>query len=196
MSGTANLQMDIVKTLSLSDQPMKLEELARLIDFSKNATTQAICKLIVRGFVDRIEAGTYKITDQGKAFVESGKKLTSGPLRNATGNRAPNIRGSLTQRAWNVMRMGGAFDVPGLVSAASNGDKKPDNTLQRYLRYLVKADYVILLPTRTRGTRPGSNGFKRYRLIKDTGEIAPTLRLRAKPVELFDQNTQEVVPCV
>lgn len=196
MSGTADLQNSILAHLS-NTSPMRLAQLEHTLGRAGNVITQAMCKIIRRGFVDRLEAGLYAITNAGLQFIKEGGQITSGPREKHSGNRRPNRRMSLGQRVWNVMRMGDAFDVPSLVAAAQNTtDKAPQNNIQRYVRHLVKAGYLHPLPTRTKGTRPGSNGFSRYRLARDTGDTAPTLRLRSNPVEVFDQNTKEVFPCV
>jgi predicted transcriptional regulator len=196
MSGNATLQNLMVKSLSRSKKPVRLEQLVSETGYSSNAITQAITKLIFRDLVDRVESGVYTLTRKGRKLADSGQKISSGPVGKLTGPRAPNLRNSLTQRAWNVMRMGGTFTVPDLVMAAANtSDREPENSLQRYLRHLCACGYIIMLPTRTKGTRPGSNGFKRYQLANDTGEIAPTVRYRKNPVEVFDQNNREVVTC-
>ena len=106
-------------------------------------------------------------------------------------------RETLRQRAWNAMRMSGAFTIGDIVMAAASGSERDaDNNLQRYFCALVKARYLTVLPVRARGTKPTSNGFKRFRLLKDTGPIAPVYR--ANKGCLFDHNLGErgeSIPC-
>ena len=70
---------------------------------------------------------------------------------------------------------------------------KDHANLRRYMRALCLTGFLVEMPTRERGTAETSNGYKRYRLMNDTGDIAPTYRNQKH--EVFDHNTREVTPC-
>nr|WP_319485491.1 hypothetical protein [uncultured Cohaesibacter sp.] len=167
-----------------------------LPDFKRREIVKCAGRLVMRGLLERVELGCYQLTDDGKQIIASGQKITSGPIRADRGlSRKP--RETLRQRAWNAMRMSGAFTIGDIVMAASTGsEKNADNNLQRYFCALVKARYLTVLPVRVRGTKLTSNGFKRFRLMKDTGPIAPIYR--ANKGCLFDHNLGErgeIIPC-
>lgn len=95
------------------------------------------------------------------------------------------------------MKMSGAFTVSDIILvAAQPSDKQPESNLQRYLRSLYQAGYLTILPVKARSTRPYSNGFRRFRLIRDTGPLAPVWS--QKKAILLDFNLTsngEVVAC-
>jgi len=175
MTGKATTQMDLLRTLEPGHCLTSLN-LKVATGYDGRRVADAIGKLVSKGLVERKQVGCFQLTKAGHAFLESGEELTSGPNGPLTGQRKPNKRATVRQRAWNVMRMGNVFTVPDLLLAvltADDGD--PTSNLQRYIKALVGAGYVVELPARKRGTSLTSNGFKRYRLIKNTGEIAPSV---------------------
>lgn len=88
------------------------------------------------------------------------------------------------------MRIQQRFTISDLtISAARDYDKNPQNNLQRYCKQLSKADYLWAFPKRARGTKINSNGFIRYKLLLNTGSIAPSIRNLNRSV--YDHNTGE-----
>ena len=164
--------------------------------FARREIVKCAGRLVMRGLLERVELGCYQLTEDGKAALASGERITSGPHRPDRG-RCRKPRRTLRQRAWNAMRMSGTFTIGDIVMAAASGEEKnAENNLQRYFRALVRAHYLVVLPIRAKGTRLTSNGFKRYRLMRDTGPTAPVFRLNSAC--LFDHNLGErgeVVPC-
>lgn len=174
-----------------------IDDLDARLPLSRRQISDGAGMLIMRGLMERIEVGCYQLTADGRAAAASGRVISSGPIRPDRGRcRAPQT-GTLRQRAWNAMRMGGAFTIGDLVMAGCDGsEKSAASNLQRYLKSLVRAGYVAELPVRARGTKQTSNGFKRYRLLRDTGPVAPVWR--PSKHDLFDHNlgdAGEVVPC-
>ncbi|WP_319498802.1 hypothetical protein [uncultured Cohaesibacter sp.] len=150
----------------------------------------------MRGVLERVELGCYQLTDDGKQIIASGQKITSGPIRSDRGlSRKP--RDTVRQRAWNVMRMSGSFTTGDITPHAAPGnEKRAEVNLLKYFAALRRAGYLVELPVRVRGTKLTSNGFKRFRLMKDTGPIAPIYR--ANKGCLFDHNLGErgeIIPC-
>lgn len=119
--------------------------------------------------------------------------ITSGPA-NVVWRQPRRAAGSgLRQRAWNVMGLTKtSFTVPDLIVASARGDElDAEDNLRRYCAVLVKAGYLRRLPGRDQGSRHGSNGFVRFRVVKHSGPLAPTHRSRAGKVR--DHNTGEEV---
>jgi len=167
-----------------------------LADHVRREIVKCAGRLVLRGLLERVELGCYQLTEEGKRAVASGEMITSGPYRPDRG-RSRKPRDSMRQRAWQAMRMSGAFTIGDIaIAAASSKDYSPERNLQKYFRALRAAGYLIELPIRARGTALTSNGFKRFRLMKDTGPIAPVFRQAQKSI--FDHNLGdrgEEVPC-
>ncbi len=139
-------------------------------------------RLVLRGLLERVELGCYQLTEEGKRVVASGQKITSGPYRPDRG-RSRKPRDTVRQRAWQAMQMPGSFTIGEI---AMHAGRSSEGNLQKYFRALRLAGYLIVLPIRAKGTAMTSNGFKRFRLIRDTGPIAPVYRPDRKT--LFDYN--------
>lgn len=181
---------------ALSDGSCKtIYALADELQLTTKCVSTAACKLIDRGHVERMERGCYQLS---AAALQNPKKIkiTSGPRGTRTGLSSPIRKASLKQRAWNSMRIGDVFTIPDLVrSAARTTDKDPTDNLQQYCRLLVRTGYLIELTMRASGTAVTSNGFKRFRMIDDTGPVAPSIR-RKHGLQVYDRNTREVRPWV
>ncbi|MEC5293321.1 hypothetical protein VSX64_20960 [Aurantimonas sp. C2-6-R+9] len=138
------------------------------------ATAGAASMLVLRGYAERSIDGAFSATAEGIAFQASGGKLRSGPVR---GRGQMNVsHDTLRQRAWTAMRLHVRFTIDDLVTlAARSDDKQPRAALERYLSALCQAQYVVRLPKRTAGTAPTSNGARVYRLLRNSGERAPTI---------------------
>jgi hypothetical protein len=190
MTGTATLQMAIRDTL-LPRACLTIDQLDEALpDIPRREIIKAVGRMINNGRAERIERGCYQLTDIAVTETATGKPLTSGPRGPDTAIARKPLTNSLRQRAWNVMRLPGTFTVPELIAVAQKSKQRDAHrNLQRYCKALCKAGYLVELPVREKGTRQGSNGFKRYRLINDTGETAPVLRQRTKVV--FDHNTKK-----
>jgi len=90
------------------------------------------------------------------------------------------------------MRMSGKFTVPEILRLAAQPGVRggsADN-LHRYLRALEAAGYVRRLPVREPGTAPGSNGYVRWLLVRDSGPVAPTIR---RDGTVLDRNSGEII---
>ena len=92
------------------------------------------------------------------------------------------------------MRMGASFTSGEIaMTALSAPGDGAENNLRWYVRRLKQAGYLVELPVRQQGAKLTSNGFKRFRLIRDTGYQAPVYRPKLKA--LHDYNIGEDVPC-
>ena len=194
MTGIAKNQNAIRDCIGLT-ACMTIDQLDEALpDIKRGEIVKSTGKLIFKGYVERVEIGCYQLTKEGQVSQLSGEVLTSGPYRPHTAKARKRLPDTLRQRAWNSMRMGGSFTIPDIMAIVSTLDAKDSKSnLQRYCRALVKTGYLIELPVRTKGTKAGSNGFKRYRLINDVGEYAPVWQ-PAKGT-MFDHNAEGEQPC-
>lgn len=171
---------------------MTIAELSKDMDLTHRQVSNAAAILLRRGYLDRMLAGCYQLTEPGCAAAAAGEVVKSGP-------RGPNskvrlVRNTLRQRAWSAMCVRRCFTVPDLVcDAALPSDRNPTENIQGYLRALSSAGYVRKMPQRSAGFSPTSNGFNVWILARKTGLTAPVVSTRL-PI-LHDFNIGEDVPC-
>lgn len=171
-----------------------IDELDEMLDLSRRQISDGAAKLVLRDYLERVETGCYQLTPVGIAAAQAGEIISSGPWRPDTARARKPWRDTFRRRLWSAMRMGGVFTIADLVMAAAQPhDVSPDSNTARYLRQLVLAGYVEELRSRKSGSKLTSNGFKRYRLVKNTGPLAPVFSAKRKA--LHDYNTREDVPC-
>ena len=144
-----------------------------------------------RDLVERLEPGLYRLTPAGETTRADGVRIASGPRKPHSGRakkKAP-FRDAL----WNALRLEEATTVADLLSLIPEHvhGRDPRSNAYAYLRRLIDAHYVIELPSREAGTAMTSNGFKRYRLIRNTGPHAP--HWSGKAAALIDPNIQQEV---
>lgn len=171
-----------------------IDDLNDMLDLTRRQISDGAARLVLRDYAERVEIGCYQLTVAGLEAARQGEVITSGPWRPDTVKVRKPVKDTFRRRLWNAMRVGGTFMVSDLVMAAArDDDADPYNNAARYIRHLVKVGYVEELATRQRGTRPTSSGFKRFRLLRNTGPIPPAWSPKRKV--LHDYNTREDVPC-
>ncbi|PTV94047.1 hypothetical protein C8J27_11098 [Rhodobacter aestuarii] len=163
-----------------------LDALCETMIYSKEQIIRAAVKLADHGLMDRhSEPGEYRLSERGLIQVRNGFRVNSGPAK--AHGKIRRQHDTFRVRAWKAMRVLGIFTMGEVISAAERGEADPNYNLRHYLRVLVAAGYVIDLTSKVQGTKLTSPGFKRFRLIKNTGALAPVYRPR--PKVLFDFNT-------
>lgn len=168
--------------------------LADALGLSRRQISDAAAKLARRGMVARTSPGKYRLTEAGLDAHATGKTITSGPK--GPTNARHILRDTFRERAWRAMRVRKTFTIGEIVADANRSEDETaarDNA-RRYISALKSAGYVGELARRVPGTAPGSNGFKRFVLMHNTGPRAPVFR--ASVNALHDPNTGEDVPCV
>ena len=146
------------------------------LQLTRRQVTDTAFALVRKGFVERIAAGCYRLTPDGERAVAAGVEITSGPNAPLEAVRRP-LRDTLRQRAWTAMRIQRGFTINDLLVASTRGaERGAARNLQHYLKALASAGVVRRMRRRVAGTRPGSNGFLKYQLFRDLGEIAPVVR--------------------
>lgn len=180
---------------SLTDGACRtIDDLAESLKLTRRQVSDGAAKLVLRGLLERIEAGCYQLTATGIAAAAAGEVIKSGPWRPDTVTVRKPLPDTFRQRLWTAMRMSKTFTVGEVAMIASReSEESPENNAAWYIRHLKDAEYLVELPVRQKGTRLTSNGYKRYRLLKDTGSLAPVYRPKTK--EVFDHNTGEAVSC-
>lgn len=170
------------------------ERLLELTDLTKQQVQQS-CRLLRRsGLLEKTGQGCHKITAAGLEALKAGARYRSGPKdKKQSGKRI--WKDTLRIRIWRAIRIRRKFTVPELISLVVDGTERGDITsnVQKYVRALAKAGYLIEMPKREQGTAPTSNGHKRWWLTdeKDTGPQAPVWRLERGTV--YDPNTKTEV---
>lgn len=167
---------------------LTLDALEGRYELSRQQISNAIGRLVVRGLVERAQAGCYQLTKEGQLAKKNGA-IDVAP-RNQPPKLPPN---NFPQRIWSTMRMSGVFTIGDLVTAANWPAADAEARARVYVRRLKSAGYVIELPTRQKGVHQFSNGFKRFRLIRNTGPFAPAYKLNRNVMR--DDNLREEVPC-
>lgn len=166
-----------------------LGELDACLDAGYQQIANAAYAFIRRGFLERIEHGCYQLTPEGLEGAKSGFVANTRPYRPYRQNLRKRLKDSMRQRAWNAMRISGSFTIGDIVIACAKDELWPEKNLHRYFRALKAAGYLAELPRRVRG-------FKRYRLLKDTGPNAPAELQAQKAVLDYNLSEKgEVVPC-
>lgn len=171
-----------------------IDDLVVGLELTRRQVSDGAAKLIFRGLLERVETGCYQLTPAGLEAARSGEVIKSGPWRPDTVSVRKPLPDTFRQRLWTAMRMSRTFTIGDVAMiAARPDDESPENNAAWYVRRLRWAGYVAELPVRQKGTRLTSTGFKRYRLLKDTGSVAPVYRPKIRA--LYDHNTQEALLC-
>ncbi|MGM4981898.1 hypothetical protein [Rhizobium sp. 11_C7_N12_5] len=171
-----------------------IDALNEQLGLDRRQISDGAARLVLRGYLERIETGCYQLTDAGRVAAERGEVIKAGPWRPDTAKVRKPVRNTFRQRVWSAMRMGGTFTLADVVMAAATAeDDNPKDNASRFVRHLKACGYIAELPVRQAGTRLTSTGFKRYRLLRDTGPIAP--QYRPKSGVIHDFNTGEDIAC-
>ncbi|MGY9046299.1 MAG: hypothetical protein ACKVKF_04315 [Rhodobacterales bacterium] len=166
-------------------------ELAESLNTSARSVSNTAAILIGHGYLTRSKLGEYVLSLKGREALTQNILITSGP--NGPNKVARKRRDTFRTRAWRGMRVRRTFTMADLISDADDGIGSHVSNLSRFLGILQRAGYVVVSARRTPGVAKTSPGFKRYRLVKDTGPIAPVHVARTGM--LHDFNLEEDVPC-
>lgn len=167
--------------------------LLELTDLTKRKVQESCRKLCHSGLLEKTAEGCHTITKAGLEALAAGARYRSGPKdAKQTGKRI--WKNTARILIWRAIRLRRKFSVPEiitLVADESRGDMT--SNVQKYVRALAKAGYLIELPKREAGSALTSNGYKRWWLTddKDTGPEAPVWRADRSTV--FDPNTKAEV---
>lgn len=190
MAGNATAQQAVLNALGAGDC-LTIDCLSVRLTLTRKQISTAAARLIARGWLERVEAGCFRLTPAGRDALAAGTPITSGPRGKMTRRRP--VRDSLCTRLWRAMRLLKKFGLAELLELAARDEKNPKHGAQRYVTGLAKAGYLLRHQRRSLGTAPTSPGHVRWTLIRDTGDLPPMLRRGGRVV--FDPNTGEDNPC-
>lgn len=125
--------------------------------------------------------GAYSVTDEGRAWLASGRE----PVANE-GRRARTVTRGIRERAWWHLRAHQAATIKELLTTHASPDlKAPRVTLVKYLSALARAGVL------TRRV-PVAGGEAVWSLKRDLGPHTPVWRERSG--EIWDANADRVLP--
>ncbi|WP_398309310.1 hypothetical protein [Zoogloea sp.] len=129
-------------------------------------------KLRKRGLIQSAGLGRYAMTDAGRAWLDSGKRISSGQ-----GIKKVRPTSGLRQRAWWVIARDRTFTVDSLLYTIATGDERnAEDNLRRYISALEHTGFITRLPARA-GTAAA------WSVVPDRiGRKAPTYRRQLKQV--------------
>lgn len=128
-----------------------------------------------RGLVASVQ-GVHELTDKGRAWLDAGLEITSGPR---PGNAPARTADTLRAKAWRYLRIKGKGSLDDILFLAADGDEiGAERNLRRYLNALNRAG--ILVRTRSGWLLPSD---------KNTGDLAPSWNSSTRTVT--DVNTGE-----
>lgn len=173
----------------LASGPLSPEGAMENLRLNRRQFNEAFRRLEIRGYAAAAD-GHVSLTPAGASAAERGEVITGGPK-----GQVKLVRNTFRQRAWRAMRIRKSFTIGEIVAdAATEGDVQARDNAARYLCRLGQAGYVAEARQRVPGTIAGSNGFKRYRLVKNTGPFAPVFR--EAMCAIHDPNLGKDVSCV
>ncbi|MBF0168762.1 MAG: hypothetical protein HQL45_14140 [Alphaproteobacteria bacterium] len=187
------LQMKALQALS-QDVCKTPAYLAEEIALPRKRTVSVLAALVMRGLADRRERGCYVRNPAGEVFLLSGQVITSGPIGPRQDDKPRRRKRTIRATAWHAIRIEKKFTLSDILAdVACQGDGLPQlaGNVGRFITRLCRAGYLREL-RREPGAAPGSNGFKRWSLIRDTGPDAPIYSDKRKA--MFDPNTGEFYP--
>lgn len=194
---TSQAVMAAMHTLVDSTDLVELDGIARVSGLERKQVINACDKLVRHGFLIRqtysdgkVKPGKFRLTGEGRIALEAGANLKSGPKKPS--GKARDTAGSLRERVWRLLRIRQKTSVPEVVGLLCDGEataktiEATTNNVQKYLRALYVTGYLVEM-RREPGTKPTSNGFKRYLLVRDSGPLAPTRRGKDR---MYDPNEE------
>lgn len=174
---------------ALVGAPLSRDEAIKALNISQRQATNAARNLLRRGYLALGPNALYQLTAEGAAAAEAGVIIRGGPK-----GQVKLVKDTLRARAWCAMRVRRTFTIGEIVAdAVVSGEGQPRDNIARYLSRLQAAGYVREQRRRQPGTAIGSNGFKRFVLVRNTGPLAPVFRSEAHCV--FDPNLGKETPC-
>lgn len=169
-----------------------MDRLAEMLPLLSRQKISAAARVMVgRGWAERIEAGCFRLTAEGRRAHAAGEVIKYGSNNPKQYNRPR--RKTLASRLWRAMRLTGKFTLNSLLELAGRGETNQIYSARVFVRALERAGYIQRLPRREPGFSPNSRGYLRWHLIKDTGHLTPMVRRKGM---LFDPNLGEDVPYV
>lgn len=159
----------------------------------RRAVISASRRLVARNLVERQGRGRFRLTDAGlgaqsnpvSVFAPPRERLRKNPKRRAT--RTLFWR-AIRQKSLEIITVGIVVRQVALPGQDTGSLK---HHAAHYLCALATAGYLERLERLPSGKR-GSQGVMRYRLVRNTGHLAPIIRKSDRVI--YDPNTGDVFP--
>jgi IclR helix-turn-helix domain len=175
----ANAQ-ELLQALAGEPAPVSVYALRTGLGMAKDNAHRAIHVLVRRGLVTQAHYGRYRITDEGRAWLVTGRLVNRG--RHPRSPQAVRS-GTLRERFWRAMRMMRRFTVADLAQMAAGPEgRDPRSGAKHYVKALERAGFLRRLP----GPR---NRAGTWMLVRNSGPRPPVLNKRE--TALHDPNTGE-----
>lgn len=163
-------------------------EVCEQLGRAHNLVTTTAVRLKRRRLIEVPETGLYRISDEGRIWLASGRAIAPGQGR----RRHERSRG-LRERAWWLMRELRKFTLTDLLTTLADGsERRAADNLRKYLTALERAGIVQRMRRRVAGTALTSNGHVLWWLKHDLGRKPPVWRPAHGTV--FDPNTGDTLP--
>lgn len=171
---------------------LSVEELTINLEYTRRVLVRSLAGMVLRGIVERREKGCYAATKFGLDLLEKHGFIPFGSPTTKKASRAA-VRGTLRQRAWNVMRIQSPFTVRGVAALASKERSGAEHSLYKWFSALEAAGYIQREARRDTSNDHTGNGLLRFRLVQNTGMIAPIHSVEHGCIR--DPNTGKDAPC-
>lgn len=181
---------------AMADGVLTLDGLVERLGTDRRGTVKAVQVLCRRGFAEvhqtfdgvtgGIGRGTYRITESGRAWAESGQPVSPGQ-----GERPRKRTAGLRERAWWHLRAHRVTTLRELLHTHALGtEANPLVNLFKYLSALERAG--ILARSDKRLPARQSRGLVQWRLAVDLGPKAPVWRESERVI--YDPNGDAIHP--
>lgn len=184
MAGQATRQMAILRLLE-GGGCLTTAKLAEQTGYPGKGIADACCRLILRGWLDRLERGCFTLSCEGRRALAAGETITSGPTAPLNQHARRPKRRTRQDKMWSAIRASKSkkFDLARLeeMAGASYAGAR------RFVTALVRAGYASEL-RRQPGEALTSNGFKRWVLVDDPGPQTPVVKADGR---VWDPNRDE-----
>lgn len=196
--------MQTMQALGRDGATVILASVKAKTNFTELQITSVTAQMVKQGFLAQVfyqdktdksvlRPGQWTLTETGRQCDI--KTLTRSPRKPVGRQHSQHSTPSLREQFWNLLRCKEKLSIPEALDVLlTPGDdvKLASRNLQSYINCLTKGGYIALLSARIPGTKPRSNGHRRWLLIDDTGRHPPTMS--AKKGGIYDRNTRSMRP--
>ena len=165
------------RALAQAEAPASIAELHLATRAHPNAIQHRLSRWVSAGFVTRLEGRPKRF-----AMNDTTERTPAPPRVDVAGRARPRQR-TAREKLWSAMRVLPSFDVPTLVMTAGTSRRSAEDLVN----CLHRAGHLRQL-SRGNGT---TGTWSTYRLVRNTGPKAPSIRHGHGRRELVDGNTGE-----
>ena len=188
---------ELVKVIDGGLKCVSLETLDQTFEAPRNRIATRVSLLTGQGYVRSYTMGCYVPTAAGRKLIANGGEVKPGPRQGIQHKPRETDTHTLRARLWRAMILLQRATVSELVQrAATAEDANPIEACRRYISHLCRAEYLVKLPRRKKGTSPTSNGEVVYWLKQSNGRLPPRVRKKRGEAGMYDPNNDSWRPFV